>query len=493
MTKDVTTGPSVGRVTHPMLVGGQRVVADSGESIIVRDPATDAIVGVVPRAGAGETKRAIDSASVAAAGWRRTPIGERARVLRSLAAAVQNEQDRLAHLLTEEQGKPIRESMAEIRTAAAYFDGAAGDIERLRGESWASPGGDKRIMVMHHPVGVVAAITPWNFPSVIPARKVAPALAAGCTVVLKPSSAAPLSGIAIADLALDAGLPPGVLNVVTGDARAVADAFLDDERVRKISLTGSTEAGRYLIRGSARNITRLTLELGGHAPFLIFDDADLDAAIAGLMASKFRNGGQTCICANRVFVQAGIADEFRTAVAKRMRELKVGPGSDPTTDIGPLINDDAVTKVERHIADALGSGAELVVGGGRTMVSGHTDRFFAPTLVDGVTRAMEISREETFGPVLPMTTFDTESEAIALANDSDYGLAAYYYTKDGARIIRIAESLEAGILGANDGTPSAPGVPLGGMGWSGYGREGGRWGLEDYMEIKYLSWGGHAV
>lgn len=478
-------------MNHPMIIGGSRVGEGSGGRIIVLNPATDQPVGTVPRGGPPEAAAAVDAADSAAVEWRRLPASQRGLLLRRVAESMLQQESRLADLLTAEQGKPVHESRAEIATAAAYFRDASEEATRVFGDIGESPQAGKRMLVLRQPVGIVGAITPWNFPAVIAARKVAPALAVGCTVVLKPASRTPLTALALTALALEAGVPPGVLNVVTGDAASIAATWLGDARVRQLSFTGSTQVGKRLIALSAEHVTRLTLELGGLASFIVFDDADLAAAVEGVIASKFRNAGQTCICANRVLVQEGIADRFREAVAQRVAALRVGVGTDERTDIGPLIDDRAMDKVERHVANAVAGGARILVGGTRVRPApAAADRFYAPTFLDRVTGEMDISREETFGPVLPLTLFRTEHDAISAANDTPYGLAAYFYTSDATRLLRVSEALECGIIGANDGAPSSAGVPLGGMRESGLGVEGGRWGIEDYLVLKYVSWGG---
>jgi succinate-semialdehyde dehydrogenase/glutarate-semialdehyde dehydrogenase len=392
--------------------------------------------------------------------------------------------------MTAEQGKPLAESRGEVLYAAGFLEWSAEEAKRITGDIVQSFVSDKRILVLRQAVGVAAAITPWNFPAAMITRKLAPALAAGCTMIVKPPSATPLSAIAIGELALEADFPPGVVSVVPGEAGSLADTLLADPRVRALSFTGSTEVGRDLMRKGAAHVTKIELELGGHAPFLVFEDADLDAAVAGVIASKFRNAGQTCVCANRIYVQAPIYDRFADSLGRAVSRLVVGNGADPGVEIGPLIDDRAITKVEAHVNDALEHGAELLVGGKREdPVAGLADRFYAPTLIGGVGPSMRIYREETFGPVAPLIRFETEDEALRMANDTPYGLAAYFYTRDSSRLFRLAEGLEYGIVGANDALPSTPQAPFGGMKESGLGREGGKWGLDLFLETKFVSVG----
>jgi len=392
--------------------------------------------------------------------------------------------------MTQEQGKPLAEAKGEIAYAAGFIEWSAEEAKRIYGETVQAFVANKRILVLRQPIGVVAAITPWNFPAAMITRKVGPALAAGCTVVVKPASQTPLTAIAIGALAMEAGFPAGVVNILPGVATEIADAWLSDSRVRALSFTGSTEVGKELMTKAAQHVTRLSLELGGHAPFLVFDDADVDAAVAGAIDSKFRNAGQTCVCANRIYVQSGIYDRFAERLTKAVEALKVGPGTEPGVRIGALVDDRAMAKVEEHVANALSLGARIRTGGRRLpQGDGYADRFYAPTVLENVTPAMKVSFEETFGPVAPLIRFDTEEEAIRLANDTPFGLAAYFYTRDASRLVRVAEALEYGIVGANDGLPSTPQAPFGGMKESGIGREGGKWGVEEYLEVKYVSWG----
>jgi len=390
--------------------------------------------------------------------------------------------------MTMEQGKPLAEAKGEIAYAASFLDWAAEEGKRIYGDIVPSSAADKRILVLRQPVGVAAIITPWNFPAAMITRKLGPALASGCTVVIKPAEETPLSALAIGELACEAGIPPGVINIVTGDAATIGDALFSDNRVRKLSFTGSTEVGRLLMSKASRNLLRLSLELGGHAPFIVFDDADLDLAVPAAVACKFRNAGQTCICANRFYVQRGVAEEFTSRFAQAIGALRVGNGLENGVQIGPLINDAAVEKVESHVEDARMRGGDMPVGGKRITVAGLADRFYAPTLVSGMTPEMLLAREETFGPVAPVATFGDEAEVIALANASEYGLAAYFFTRSASRLMRVAEALEYGVIGANDGAPSTAQAPFGGMKHSGFGREGGRYAMDEYTELKYVSW-----
>jgi succinate-semialdehyde dehydrogenase/glutarate-semialdehyde dehydrogenase len=396
----------------------------------------------------------------------------------------------LAQILTAEQGKPLAESRGEIAYAASFVDWASEEAKRVYGETIPASHPDKRILVMRQPVGVAAIITPWNFPAAMITRKLGPALAAGCTVVVKPANQTPLSAFALGKLAAEAGIPAGVINILVGDSRAIGDAWLADPRVRKLSFTGSTEVGRILMAKAAQNLIRLSMELGGHAPFLVFDDADVSAAVRGAVASKYRNAGQTCVCANRFYVQAGVYEEFAAGLAKAVREMKVGRGTEEGVTMGPLIDDNAMVKVEAHIEDARAKGATIREGGHRVAPgAGLADRFYAPTILEGFDHSMLLAKEETFGPVSPLKVFKHEDEAVALANDSEFGLAAYFYTRDASRLMRVAERLEYGIVGANDGAPSTAQAPFGGVKHSGFGREGGKYVMDEYLETKYVSWG----
>jgi succinate-semialdehyde dehydrogenase/glutarate-semialdehyde dehydrogenase len=471
------------------LIDGEFVGADSKATLEVTNPATDAVLARVPDCGAAETWRAIEAANRAWPAWRKLVAPERARCLRKMADAMLRDQERLAALMTAEQGKPLAESRGEIAYAASFLEWSAGEAVRMYGETIPANSAEKRIMVLRQPVGVCAAITPWNFPSAMITRKLGPALAAGCTMVVKPPEATPLSALALGELAVEAGVPRGVVNIVTGDAKTIGAEIFRHDAVRKVSFTGSTEVGKILMEMAASRVVNLSLELGGHAPFIVFDDADLDKAVAGCIASKFRNAGQTCICANRVLVQAGIHDQFVERLRERVAGLKVGPGTQEGVNIGPLIDDAAVEKATAHVADARQRGGKITAGGGLADVKGHARRFFTPTLIEGATPEMLCFQEETFGPVLPVMKFETEDEAVRIANDTIYGLAAYFYTRGASRLLRVAEALEYGIVGANDAAPSTAQAPFGGMKQSGLGREGGKWGLDEYLETKYVSWG----
>jgi succinate-semialdehyde dehydrogenase/glutarate-semialdehyde dehydrogenase len=467
-------------------IDGRWCDADSGGTISVTNPGTGETLGAAPNMGAAETARAIAAAEAALPAWRALTAGARAKILRKLYELMMANQDALGELMTREQGKPLAEAKGEIAYAAGFVEWFAEEGKRAYGEVIPAHAADKRIVVLKQPIGVVAAITPWNFPSAMITRKLAPALAAGCTVVLKPASATPYSALALAALAEEAGVPPGVFNVVTGSARAIAGEMTRNPVVQKISFTGSTEIGRELMRDSAETIKKLSLELGGNAPFLVFDDADVDAAVEGAVQSKFRNGGQTCVCTNRFYVQDGVYDEFVQKLAARVSKLKVGYGLDAGTEVGPLIDNKAVAKVEEHLHDAVAGGAKVLVGGER---SGLGESYFLPTVLSGVTAEMKIAKEETFGPLAGVIRFKDEADAIRQANDSEYGLASYFYARDISRVWRVAEALEAGMVGINTGLISTEVAPFGGVKQSGLGREGSRHGLDDYMEIKYLCMG----
>jgi len=467
-------------------IGGRWCGADGGATITVTNPGNGETIGTVPKMGAAETARAIAAAEEALPAWRALTAGARAKILRKLYELMMANQDALAELMTREQGKPFTEAKGEIAYAAGFIEWFAEEGKRAYGEVIPSHAADKRIVVLKQPIGVVAAITPWNFPSAMITRKIGPALAAGCTVVLKPASATPFSALALAVLAEEAGVPPGVFSVVTGSAAAIAGEMTRNPVVQKISFTGSTEIGRELMRDSADTIKKLSLELGGNAPFLVFDDADVDAAIDGAMISKFRNNGQTCVCTNRFYVQDGVYDEFVQKLAARVGKLKVGYGLEAGVDVGPLIDNKAVEKVEEHLADAIAGGAKVLVGGER---SGLGASYFLPTVISDVTCDMKLAREETFGPLAGVIRFTDEADAIRQANDSEYGLASYFYARDISRVWRVAEALEAGMVGINTGLISTEVAPFGGVKQSGLGREGSRHGLDDYMEIKYLCMG----
>ena len=462
---------------------GQWRGADDGRTATIRNPATAAALGCVPVLGGAETRRAIAAADRAWPGWRALTAQERAGRLKRWHALILAAQDDLALIMTAEQGKPLRESRGEIAYAASFVEWFAEEGKRVYGDVIPAGTPGNRVVVLKQPVGVVAAITPWNFPSAMITRKVAPALAAGCTVVVKPAPQTPFSALALAVLAERAGMPPGVINVVTGDAEAIGAEMTASPLVRKLSFTGSTAVGRLLLRQCADTVKKVSLELGGHAPFIVFDDADLDLAVAGAVASKYRCSGQTCVCANRLFVQSGIHDAFVERFAAASRGLRVGDGMDDDTDLGPLIDAAAVAKVERHIRDATGKGAAVVSGGGRHPAGGT---FFMPTVLSGVTPDMVVMQEETFGPVAPVIRFDSESEVIERANATEYGLAAYFFSRDLGRVWRVAEALEYGMVGVNTGIISAENVPFGGVKQSGIGREGSKYGIDEYLELKYL-------
>ena len=468
------------------LIGDRWLAADDGRSFPVRNPASGDGLAEVPLMGAAETRRAIAAAETALAAWRQTTAKERAALLMRLQARLLAHQDDLARLITAESGKPLAEARGEVAYAASFFEWFAEEGKRAYGESIPSPTRDKRLITIRQPVGVVAAITPWNFPLAMIARKVAPALAAGCTTVVKPAEQTPLCALALAALAEEAGLPPGVLNVITGEPTAIGGELCANPAVRKLSFTSSTEVGRLLMAQCAPTVKKLSLELGGNAPFIVFDDADLDAAVEGALAAKFRNTGQTCVCANRFYVQAGIYDEFAHRFANRVAALEVGPGERAGVAQGPLIDAPALDKVEALLADALGHGAVALLGGRRHALGGT---FFEPTVLTGVTPAMRLSREEIFGPVAALYRFASEEEAIALANATESGLAAYFYTRDIGRGFRVAEALEYGMVGINTGLFSNEVAPFGGIKQSGLGREGSKHGLDEYLEIKSLCFG----
>jgi succinate-semialdehyde dehydrogenase/glutarate-semialdehyde dehydrogenase len=470
-------------------VDGRWIDADDGARIEVHNPATGASLGTVPRCGTSETRRAIEAARGAFPGWAATSAKERGRRLRRLADLMVGNADDLARLMTAEQGKPLAESRGEVVYAASFYEWFAEEGRRVYGDVIPSPQADKRLFALRQPIGVVGAITPWNFPAAMITRKAGAALAAGCTIVIKPAGSTPLSALAQAELASRAGIPAGVLNVVTGNSAAIGAELTSNPLVAKITFTGSTQTGKQLMAQCAGTVKKISLELGGNAPFIVFDDADLDAATVGAIASKYRNTGQTCVCANRLLVQAGIHDAFVAKLIEATRKLRVGDGLAGPTEQGPLIDSKAVDKVEEHIADALAKGAKLALGGKRHALGGT---FFEPTVLTDVTPAMKVAREETFGPVAPVFRFQSESDAIRMANDTEFGLAAYFYTRDLARGWRVAEALEYGIVGLNTGIISTEEAPFGGWKESGIGREGSRHGIVDYTELKYLCLGGLA-
>jgi succinate-semialdehyde dehydrogenase/glutarate-semialdehyde dehydrogenase len=463
-------------------VGG-KWVSTSDNSIDVTNPATGEILGSVPNFGADETRAAIDAASKALAPWREQTGKERSAIMMQFYALIMEHQEDLAHLMTAEQGKPLAESRGEIAYAAAFIQWFSEEAKRVYGDLIPGHQRDRRIIVLKQPVGVVASITPWNFPSAMIARKVGPALAAGCTIVCKPASQTPFSALALGELADRAGIPAGVLNVVTGSAQKIGRELTGNPLVRKLTFTGSTQIGKLLLEQCAGTVKKVSMELGGNAPFIVFEDADLDAAVEGAIAAKYRNTGQTCVCANRILVQDTVYDEFTSRFTEAVAHLRVGDALQGDVDQGPLIDYAAVEKVEEHIADAVGKGAKVLAGGNRHSM-GRT--FFEPTVLSEVTPAMNVAREETFGPLAPIFRFDTEDSAVQMANDTEFGLAAYFYTRDLGRSWRVSEALEYGIVGLNTGIISTEVAPFGGIKESGLGREGSMYGIDDYLEIKYL-------
>ena len=468
-------------------IDGRWIAADSGTTLDVKNPATAQKLGTIPNMGAAETRRAIAAAAAALPAWRARTAKERAVIMRRWFDLMIEHQEDLAVLMTAEQGKPLAESKVEILYAASFIEWFAEEAKRVYGDIIPGHQPDKRIMVLRQPVGVVAAITPWNFPAAMITRKVGPALAAGCTMVCKPATQTPYSALALAELAARAGVPNGVFNVITGSAAAIGGEMTSNPTVRKLTFTGSTEVGKKLMAQCAGTVKKLSLELGGNAPFIVFDDADLDAAVQGALASKYRNTGQTCVCANRLLIQSGVYEDFANRLKTAVAQLRVGDGLAGVTDQGPLIDDKAVLKVEEHIADALAKGAKVTLGGKRHPLGGS---FFEPTILTDVTPKMLVAREETFGPVAPLFKFETEAQAIAMANDTEFGLAAYIYTRDLARSWRVSEAVEYGIVGLNTGIISTEVAPFGGVKESGMGREGSKYGILDYTEIKYVCVGG---
>jgi succinate-semialdehyde dehydrogenase/glutarate-semialdehyde dehydrogenase len=468
-------------------VDGRWIGIGSGGSVPVDDPATGEIIGAVPKLGRAETRAAIEAAAAAFPTWRARTGKERAALLRKWFDLIMANQEDLARLMTLEQGKPLAESRGEVAYGAAFIEWFSEEAKRTYGDTIPSHARDKRIVVVKEPIGVVGCITPWNFPIAMITRKVGPALAAGCTAVVKPASQTPFSALALAVLAERAGIPNGVLNVITGSAAEIGGELTSNPTVRKISFTGSTAVGKVLMSQCAATVKKVSLELGGNAPFIVFDDADLDAAVEGAIVSKYRNTGQTCVCANRLLVQSSVYDDFAARLGRAVDKLKVGPGFDDGVSQGPLIDMAAVEKVESHIRDAVSKGATVAKGGKRLQPGG---RFFAPTVLTGVTPEMDVAREETFGPVAPLFRFDTEAQAVDLANRTEFGLAAYFYGRDIGRVWRVAEALEYGIVGVNTGLISTEVAPFGGMKESGIGREGSKYGIEEFLEVKYICLGG---
>jgi succinate-semialdehyde dehydrogenase/glutarate-semialdehyde dehydrogenase len=468
-------------------IGGQWCDADNSATLEVNNPATGEILGTVPKMGANETRRAIQAAKNAFVDWGRKPAKERSILLRQWHDLIMANVEDLGKLMTAEQGKPVTEAKGEVAYAASFIEWFAEEAKRVYGDTIPSPWNDRRLVVIKQPIGVCAAMTPWNFPAAMITRKAGPALASGCTMVAKPASATPFSALALAALAERAGIPAGVFNVLTGSSNAIGGEMTSNSDVRKVTFTGSTEVGRLLMKQSADTIKKLSLELGGNAPFIVFDDADLDAAVEGAIISKYRNAGQTCVCANRLYVQAGVYDAFAQKLVTAVKKLKVGNGFEPGVLQGPLIDQAAVEKVEEHIQDAVSQGARVLLGGKRHSL-GQT--FFEPTVLRDVTPRMKVAREETFGPVAPLFRFESDEQAIQMANDTEFGLASYFYSRNIGRIWRAAEGLECGMVGINTGLISNEVAPFGGVKQSGLGREGSHYGIEEFVEIKYLCFGG---
>ena len=468
-------------------IDGQWVDADSGETLEVNNPSSGSAIGTVPKMGAAETERAVDAAELAFQSWRRRTAKDRAAVLRKLADLMMENQEDLAALMTIEQGKPLAESRGEVVYAASFFEWFAEEGKRLYGDVIPTHLADRRIIVIKEPVGVCAAITPWNFPSAMITRKAGPALAAGCTIVIKPAGSTPYSALALCELAERAGVPAGVINVVTGASSQIGEELTSNEKVRKLTFTGSTNIGKVLMKQCADTVKKISLELGGNAPFMIFEDADIDAAVIGALQSKYRNSGQTCVCANRILVHDRVYDEFSEKLSNAVSKMKVGDGFGEGIELGPLIDLAAVEKVESHIVDAVGKGAMVAAGGSRHALGGT---FFQPTVLTNVKVNMAVANEETFGPVAPLFRFHSDEEAIQMANDTEFGLAAYLYSRDIGRVWRVSEAIEYGIVGINTGIISTESAPFGGMKESGIGREGSKYGLDEYVEVKYLCMAG---
>jgi succinate-semialdehyde dehydrogenase/glutarate-semialdehyde dehydrogenase len=468
-------------------IGGRWCDADSGATLKVNNPATGEILGTVPMMTANETRRAIEAAKAAFIDWRRKPAKERSVLLRRWHDLIMSNVGDLGALMTAEQGKPLAEAKGEVSYAASFIEWFGEEAKRVYGDTIPSPWTDRRLVVIKQPIGVCAAITPWNFPAAMIARKAGPALASGCTMVARPATSTPYSALALAVLAERAGIPAGVLNVLTGSSKEIGGELTSNPDVSKITFTGSTEVGRLLMKQSSSTVKKLSLELGGNAPFIVFDDADLDAAVEGAIISKYRNAGQTCVCANRLYVQAGVYDAFAEKLVAAVAKLKVGNGFEPGVQQGPLIDHAAVEKVEEHIQDAVSKGGRILLGGKRHAL-GQT--FFEPTVLADVTPQMKVAKEETFGPLAPLFRFQTDEQAIEMANDTEFGLASYFYSRDIGRIWRAAEGLECGMVGINTGLISNEVAPFGGVKQSGLGREGSHYGIEEFVEIKYLCFGG---
>jgi succinate-semialdehyde dehydrogenase/glutarate-semialdehyde dehydrogenase len=468
-------------------VAGEWIHADDGTTTTVTNPATGEAIGTIPMCGLPETERAIAAAAVAQRAWRDKPAKERAAVLRKLNDLMLANQDDLALIMTSEQGKPLAEAKGEIAYAASFIEWFADEARRVYGDAIPATSGDKRIFALKQPIGVTAAITPWNFPTAMLTRKAGPALAAGCAMVVKPATQTPYSALAFAELAARAGVPKGLLSVLTGSASAIGGEMTRSPVVRKLTFTGSTEVGRTLMRQSADTIKKLSLELGGNAPFIVFDDADIDAAVEGAMVSKYRNTGQTCVCANRLYVQRGVLEQFTQKLVARVQALKVGNGLEAGVTQGPLIDAKAVAKIAEHVADARAKGGQVLTGGKPHALGGL---FYEPTVIGGATADMLFAKEETFGPLAPIFAFDTEAEVLALANDTEFGLAGYFYSRDIGRVMRVAEQLEVGMVGVNTGLISTAEAPFGGVKQSGLGREGSKYGIEEFLETKYVCLGG---
>ena len=468
-------------------VNGEWIAADSSETIDVTNPATGDVLGTIPKMGADETRRAIEAANAAYPAWRAKTAKERATILRKWFDLMMENQEDLARMMTAEQGKPFKESMGEIVYAASFIEWFAEEGKRVYGDTIPQHAPGKRIVVTKEPIGVCAAITPWNFPAAMITRKCGPALAAGCTMVVKPATATPYSALALAELAERAGVPAGVFSVVTGSSGAIGGEMTSNPIIRKLTFTGSTEIGKLLMEQCAGTVKKTSMELGGNAPFIVFNDADINEAVLGAMASKFRNTGQTCVCANRLLVQEGVYEEFSKKLAAAVEEMRVGDGLKGETEQGPMIDMAAVEKVEEHIEDAVAKGAKVISGGSRHDLGGT---FFQPTVLAEVNTDMKVTKEETFGPVAPLYRFETEEQALQMANDTEFGLAAYFYSRDIGRVWRVMEALEYGIVGVNEGIISTEVAPFGGMKESGTGREGSKYGIEDYLEIKYGLIGG---